>query len=181
MPQRNRKVQRAARQLDDLQGLSYTDARGVARRGNRITRLAPARAMLDAGTWSRYGRWLHPGADWDQWRVRCGSCGRVQGPDLAREAGLALAPELAFTECLSRLHPDAEYLSRLLTVSETRVCPAAVDIGDYYRVFSRTGCSRVLMFAGAGDFLEYPAPTAADDEVELVPGVTLLSTASSSR
>lgn len=164
MSKRNRELQRAARQLADIQNIFYTEARGLARRGSQATRIISPRAKVDAVGWSRLGRWIHHTSDWRHWRVRCGSCGRVQGPDCLQAAGLPVPPELAFTACISRL----------VSEGEERVCPPVCESDDYYFVLSRTGRSQVLRFAVASEFIERPPLTPADDNAVEVPGVTLL-------
>jgi hypothetical protein len=157
MPQRNRKVQRAARQqLVNGQGLSYTDARAQVRRGTRVTRVAPARTMLADGVWSRYGRWIHGTDDWTQWRFRCGTCGHVQSPaDNAHDG--ELCPEVAMWQCAA---------------GQTPTCPPAGESPHYYQVFGHHGHGRVFLFDFAGDRLEHPPLTEADDEIVEVPEVT---------
>lgn len=79
MPQRNRRVQRAARQQLVNDGGSRTPMHvhkfGAARESPGSP---PARTMLADGVWSRYGRWIHGTDDWTRWRFRCGTCVRLR-------------------------------------------------------------------------------------------------------
>lgn len=160
MSQRNRRVQRAARQqLVNDGGLLYTDARAQVRRGTRVTGLAPARSMLADGVWSRYGRWIHGTDDWTRWRFRCGACGHVQSPAENGRDGEGTRPETVLWQCAASQTPAS-------------ACPTAGESADHYKVFGYHGLARVFLFDFAGDRREYPPLTEADDEIVEVPGVT---------
>ncbi|MBC7271980.1 hypothetical protein ACF09G_36145 [Streptomyces albogriseolus] len=162
MRERNRAVQRAARRMRDRQtGGAYTDARKLVRPGQRRSPIPRCPSMLEAGVWSRYGRWIFGTDDWQQWAVRT-PCGRVQTPREAAAAGLVARPEQALTQCL--LHGSA---------ADPTVCPAVGSPGSaYYSVFWWHAKTPVLPFAFDEPYVVHGPLTEADDVDVVVPGIT---------
>ncbi|MEU0110642.1 hypothetical protein ABZ313_35500 [Streptomyces sp. NPDC006251] len=160
MPQRNRKVQRAARRTRDREtGGAYTDARRAVREGLRQSPIPPCPSMLEAGVWSRYGRWIFGTDNWQQWAVRT-SCGRVQTPQDVAQARPGACPELAFTQCLEHGTGAEE-------------CPPVGDPGSsYYSVFWWHARTPVLPFAVDKPYVVHGPLTEADDVDVVVPGIT---------
>ncbi|OKI50320.1 VVA0879 family protein [Streptomyces sp. MJM1172] len=151
MPQRNRKVQRAAarRRRESGNHLSYTAARAEIR-----VHVPPAGSVLDEVHWRSLGLQLFGTDDWRRWRVVCSSCGYIQSPaEFAALDHEEVRPEFAFSDCIGRYlegyEDDAPDAFPCNTVTW-----GFIPLGHYRVNWAAGNQGQVFRFAGPGERIE---------------------------